>query len=274
MDVLIVGAGAMGRWLGRVFGEATAVGGPDWSDRPCHVTYLDRQETVARDAVSATAATNTAARSSLGDERFDVVCVAVPIPAVTAALAEHAPRARRAVVDVTGTMTGPVETMAEHAPECEHCSLHPLFAPANEPGNVPMAVDSAGPVTAFLRDALEKRGNYVFETTPTEHDEYMKTVQARAHAAILAYGLASDSVPDEFQTPVSRELSSLVEQVTSGNPRVYADIQAAFDGAEDVATMAAELAGANRETFESLYRRARFEDTPTSAELDDRENNS
>ena len=273
MDVLIVGSGPMGRWLGRVFLEATdnsALPGPEQS---CHVTYLDRQETVARDAVRETEGTNATARPSLADERFDVVCVAVPIPAATTALAEHAPRARRAVVDVTGTMAAPVEAMGEHAPEREHCSLHPLFAPANEPGNVPMVVESEGPVTAFLRNALEQRGNHVFETTPTEHDRYMQTVQARAHAAILTYGLAGERVPEEFQTTVSQELSALVEQVTGGNPRVYADIQAAFEGADDIATMAAELADADRETFESLYRRARFGDPQTSDEMEDGEEN-
>jgi prephenate dehydrogenase len=45
----------------------------------------------------------------------------------------------------------------------------------------------------------------------------------------------------------------LVEQVSGGEPRVYADIQAAFDGADDVADAARQLADADAETFVDLY---------------------
>jgi prephenate dehydrogenase len=84
----------------------------------------------------------------------------------------------------------------------------------------------------------------------------METVQAKTHAAVLAFGLAADPVPEAFQTPISTVLFDLVEQVTGGDPRVYADIQAAFDGADDVVAAAEEIAAADDRQFRTLYDRA------------------
>lgn len=255
MEVLVVGAGAMGQWVGRVFTERESSLGESSLDlsEGLDIEYYDEQPEAARDAatqIGGDAVTTVKAE-------YDVVCVAVPIPVATQAIADHAHRARRAVFDVTGTMNEPVAALNRHAPEVERCSLHPLFAPANEPGNVPVVLDADGPVTRFLREVLEDRGNNVFETTPAEHDEAMKTVQSRAHAAILAYGLASETVPERFQTTVSGELEALLRQVSSGEARVYGDIQAAFDGADDVAEAAATLAEADRTEFEQLYNQIR-----------------
>jgi prephenate dehydrogenase len=150
-------------------------------------------------------------------------------------------------------MTDPVAAMREHAPDRERVSLHPLFAPEGEPGNVPVVADAPGPVTDTVRETLESRGNHLFETTPAEHDEAMETVQARTHATILAYALAAEDVPERFHTPVSAGLADLVGRVTGGEARVYADIQATFDGADDVAAAAERVAETDGDAFESLY---------------------
>ena len=244
MNVLVVGAGAMGRW----FADAVRAG-----FEPARVAFADP------DDAAASAAADTADGRTVPldtDESFAVVCVAVPIPVVVEAIATHANRAEDAVVDVTGVAAEPVAAMRDQAPDCERLSLHPLFAPANEPGNVAAVVDAAGPTTDTIRDALTARGNTVFETTAAEHDRAMETVQAKAHAAVLAFGLAADEVPDQFQTPVSAALFDLLEQVTSGDARVYADIQRAFDGAADVAAAADEFAAADGDAFETLYSEA------------------
>jgi len=190
------------------------------------------------------------------DEQFDVVCVAVPMSAAEDAIAEHAGRATEAIVDVTGEMAGPVEAMAEHAPDLERASLHPLFAPENAPGNVAVVRDAAGQTTDAVLDAIAAAGNEVFETTPEEHDEAMATVQAGAHTAVLAYALAAEDVPERFQTPISSGLLDLVEQVTGANPRVYGEIQSTFDGAETVAAAARRIADADDQAFDELYREA------------------
>jgi prephenate dehydrogenase len=248
MDVLVVGAGAMGTWFARTIGEPVA--------------FYDRDVAVARDAAAAVDGRVVGPES---DESFDVVCLAVPIDALEAAAREHAHRANDAVVDVTGVMEPAVAVLEAAAPERERASLHPLFAPENAPGRIAVVPDEPGPTTEWLRERLVAAGNEPFETTPSEHDRAMETVQAAAHTAILAYGLAAEEVPDAFKTPVSEGLSDLVAQVGGGTPSVYADIQAAFDGADRVADAAEDIAKADRETFLALYDQVgeAFEDDAT-----------
>jgi prephenate dehydrogenase len=84
----------------------------------------------------------------------------------------------------------------------------------------------------------------------------METVQARAHAAVLAFGLAAEPVPEGFGTPVYDALENLRQEVTGNTPRVYADIQKSFEGADDIAAAAERIAAADDEAFERLYRDA------------------
>ncbi len=239
MNVLVVGAGEMGTWFGGTLHASVA--------------YADRDRKAAE---SAAATTGGRAVDLDTTERFDVVCFAVPISAVSDAIATHAERATHAVVDVTGIMKPAVSAMRTHAPEHERVSLHPLFGATYAPGRIAVVSDESGPVTDRIQSTLLERGNELFETTPDEHDRSMSTVQAKTHAAILAFGLASEPVREEFHTPVSEQLSALTERVTGGDPDVYAEIQAAFGGAEDVAAATRRIAEADAETFETLYRDA------------------
>ncbi|ELY43381.1 prephenate dehydrogenase/arogenate dehydrogenase family protein [Natronorubrum sulfidifaciens] len=241
MDVLIVGAGAMGTWFGRAT-DAT-------------VTFADVDEDAAARAAAAVGA--DAGTTGLEEiDSYDVVCLAVPMGHVVDAIADHADRAERAIVDVSGVMGPPLEAMATHAPDLERASFHPLFAPERAPGSIAVASDNPGPTIDALLERLVARGNDPLETTATEHDEAMETVQAATHAAVLSFALAADSVPDGFETPIYDGLSQLAEQVTEGTPRVYADIQQTFAGAEKVATAAERIADADPTTLESLYRQA------------------
>ena len=242
MEILVVGAGAMGRWLGGALLED--------APEPVALAFADADPDAA-DAADTQVGGRPVPTDT--DEQFDAVCVAVPIPAVPDTVRAYADNATAAVFDLSGTMAAPVEAMREAAPDCERLSMHPLFAPANEPGNVPLVPDSPGPITDAVRAALDARGNDCFETTVTEHDEAMETVQARTHTAVLAYALAAEEVDDRFHTPISSGLDDLAEQVTDGEARVYADIQLAFDGADDVADAASEIADADAVAFERLY---------------------
>ncbi|WP_435153956.1 prephenate dehydrogenase/arogenate dehydrogenase family protein [Haladaptatus sp. DFWS20] len=240
MNVLVVGAGAMGRW----FAEAMN----------CDLAFTDANPAVAEHAAEELGGNAVALDTT---ETFDAVCIAVPLPAVEGAIEEHASKAERAVLDLTGAMAAPVSAMAAHAPDKERVSLHPLFSPENAPGNVAVVADEPGTVTDDLLSALESRGNTLVETTPDEHDEAMETVQAGAHTAILAFALSANSVPEGLRTPIYDGLADLTAQVTGGDSRVYADIQAAFDGSDGVATAATELAAADPKEFERLYQEAR-----------------
>lgn len=237
MDVLIVGAGAMGRWLGNTVGASIA--------------FIDREAEVARGTAAAVGG-RALAPDDLKGEGFDAVCLAVPIPELADAARRFAPHADRALIDVSGVMGPAVESMAAAAPERERASLHPLFAPERAPGTVAVVHDASGPVTDAILADVERAGNDLVETTAREHDEAMESVQAATHAAVLAFALAADPTP-EFSTPVYDRMADLAGIVTGGTPRVYADIQETFAGGDRVAEAAAEIADADHEAFENLY---------------------
>lgn len=239
MRLLVVGAGEMGRWLAESLASSF------------EMAVVDADPAVAE----ATAAA-AGVRVADDDETFDAVAFAVPMTAIEDVVAAHADRAERALVDVTGEMRTPLAAMREHAPGLERLSTHPLFAAANAPGNVAVVRDARGPVTDAVVDALAAAGNEPFETTAEEHDHAMETVQAKAHAAVLAYALAADDVREEFHTPLSGPLEELVDQLLGNTPQVYAEIQDAFDGADEVAEAARRIADADPEAFAELYEEA------------------
>ena len=252
MDLLVVGAGEIGRWVADTL---TADGSPV----DASVTFTDRDPAVAEDAA---AGRDAAVAPADGDTTHDAVCLAVPMSAVPEAVAGYAPRATRAIFDVSGEMADAVGAMREHASRLERASYHPLFAPPRVPGNVAVAVDEPGETIEAVSAAIEAGGNEVFETTPAEHDEAMETVQAGAHAAVLAWRLAGDDVREEFHTPVSAALDEVADTVTEGEPGVYAEIQRAFDGADDVADAARSIADADADAFADLYEQARGDRDP------------
>lgn len=253
MRVLVVGAGTMGRWVG------ATLDGP--------VAFADVDQEAAAAAARAIDGAITAPLEVLPDEEtdpgqerqsFDTVVVAVPMTAADDVINSQADRATAAIVDVAGEMTGPIEAMRTAAPDLERLSLHPLFAPENAPGTIAAVHDEPGPVTNRIREALSVAGNDVFETTVTEHDEAMESVQAATHAAILAWRLAADDdVRAAFHTPLSSELEALAEHVTSQEPRVYADIATRYGAGTDALADAAEtLSDADRTAFLDAFERA------------------
>lgn len=241
MDALIVGAGTMGRWFA------------DVTDEWLSVRFTDVDLATAEAAAAAYDASHVHPRET---EPIDLVCTAVPLSETAEAIARYAPLAERAVIDLSGIMRDPVHAMREHAPGRERLSLHPLFAPENAPGNIAVVAEATGEVFDRLDACLRAAGNAPFETTISEHDRAMETVQSKAHASLVAYALAADVVADEFQTPISRCLTELARSVLDGNPRVYAEIQTHFPGADTVANEAQRVATADEGRFVRLYREA------------------
>ncbi len=242
----------MGRWFGAV--------GP-WTP-----TFADVDPTAARTAASETGGD---VLETAADRSFELVCIAVPMSAAETAIAEHAHRAERAIIDLTGDMSTALAAMQTHTATAERASFHPLFAPDNAPGSIPVVIDQPGPTIQRVIEAFEAAGNHLIETTAEEHDQAMETIQASAHAAILAYGLTAEAVPDGYETPISRELTDLLDRVTGGNPAVYAEIQDRFDGAAGIAAAADRIATADRETFLDQYRAARDAIEPADTDRND-----
>ena len=240
MNVLVVGAGSMGRWVARTLREQADAA----------VAFVDTDSDAALRAADAVGGRAVATDT---EGRFDLVCVAVPMPVAHVAIEEYGPLATEAVVDVTGSMTDPLAAMAETAPNRQRASLHPLFAPANAPGSIAVVTAAGGDTVDRVVEALAAAGNDPFETTSVEHDSAMESVQAAAHAAVLAYAMAAEDIPERFHTPVSAGLQSLVDRVLGGEAHVYADVQAAFDGADAVADAARTIADADHDAFVELY---------------------
>ncbi|WP_247731439.1 prephenate dehydrogenase/arogenate dehydrogenase family protein [Halovivax limisalsi] len=246
MEVLIVGAGAMGRWLASVLDANVAVADVD--------DDAARELAAAADGRVVPVDPDGTTRSGFDDddERFDVVCLAVPMGVVESAVEAQAGRADGAIVDVSGVMAAPLSAMAGRAPDIERLSLHPLFAPQRAPGSVAYVRGEPGPLTDALLADLERAGNDLVETTAAEHDAAMESVQAATHAATIAFGLAARPVPEAFETPVYAALREQVERLTDGTPRVYADVQERFDGAESVARAAERVAAADHDELQAL----------------------
>ncbi|MFD1515435.1 prephenate dehydrogenase/arogenate dehydrogenase family protein [Halomarina rubra] len=249
MHCCIVGAGEMGTWLG-----ATLAATDDFD-----LAFADTDPEAAERAATAVGADTVALDPADSTDRFDAVVLAVPMPVVADAVATQAPRAERALLDVSGVMAPALDAMREHAPDRERLSLHPMFSEANAPGRIAAVADASGPVTAAVRQALDAAGNEVFDTTATDHDESMRTVQAKAHAAVLAFGLAGAPVDPRYHTDVSTALFDLVENVTGGTAHVFGDIQTTFDGATEVAAAAERIAETrgDPEAFAERYAEAR-----------------
>lgn len=237
----------MGRWLADTL-----------APRLDGVAFADRDAAAAEAAARGQTGVESRAVALETGESFDVVALAVPIPAIGAGVRSHAPNATGALVDVTGAMAPALEAMERHAVS-EYASFHPLFAPPRAPGRVAYVPGDPGGTVGRVRSAMADAGNEVFETTAADHDEAMESVQTKAHAAVLAYALAAEPVDERFHTPVSSSLAELVATVTEGEPRVYADVQETFAGGEAVADAAGAVADAvgDEAAFRELFETAR-----------------
>ena len=100
MDILVVGAGEMGRWFARILDEH-ATDSPDFA-------FLDTDPTVARTAADAVGGRAVSPETT---ERFDLVCVAVPMPVTVDAIETYAPNADGAICDLAGIMADAIESV-------------------------------------------------------------------------------------------------------------------------------------------------------------------
>ncbi len=206
---IIGGQGQMGRWFTRFFeGQGLTV----------LVADLDTPQTAPEVAAQA-----------------DVVILSVPIPQVTALVAEVAPRLKpdAALMDLTSVKQRPMAAMMAAFPG-EVVGTHPLFGPGEESieGRTVVLCQGRGERWfQWLKGLLAQAGARVKVTSAAEHDRLMAVVQGLAHFMLIAFGAVirdlevSPQDLEEFSTPTFATLLNLSRRLLSQDAKLYACIQ-------------------------------------------------
>ncbi|MEM2674026.1 MAG: prephenate dehydrogenase/arogenate dehydrogenase family protein [Candidatus Hadarchaeales archaeon] len=252
MEVLIVGAGAMGEWFARLFKR--------WG---WEVWVTDADERKARRVSERLGV-------KFGREvltRADVVLVAVPISSTPSVLEEVGARMKRGslLMEVASVKEQTVAGMQRlKSAQLELVALHPLFGPgASELRGERFAFIPvrAGRIFEQVRERLEAEGARLFKTDWREHDQKMARVQALSHLILLLYLKLCER--GELQTRLSRSLAEVAKALLAGNPSVYYDIQtlnrysATVRGEliETLKQLDGLLREGKKEEFEEIFRR-------------------
>jgi len=171
----------------------------------------------------------------------DIVILAVPVSALSQAIATLRPhlRAGAIVVDVGSVKIGPAMTMLAELPEdVGIVGTHPLFGPQSGRDGIaglkiaicPIRGASAWRIAAFLRRVL---GLKVIMTTPEAHDREAAMVQGLTHliAKIL---VRMEPLPRRMTTASFDLLMRATEMVRHDSPAVFLAIEQANPHARPV----------------------------------------
>ncbi|WP_186419483.1 prephenate dehydrogenase [Bosea sp. CS1GBMeth4] len=171
----------------------------------------------------------------------DIVILAVPVAALSGAIATLRPHLRRGaiVVDVGSVKIGPARTMLAELPgDVEIIGTHPLFGPQSGRDGIkglkiaicPIRGASAWRIAAFLRRVL---GLEVIMTTPEAHDREAALVQGLTHliAKIL---VRMEPLPRRMTTASFDLLMQATEMVRHDSPAVFLAIEQANPHARPV----------------------------------------
>jgi prephenate dehydrogenase len=214
MEVLVIGAGAMGGWFARLF---KSWGWKVW------VTDIDCRK-------SATLAKELDVE--VGDEilpQADLVLVAVPISSTPTVVREVGGRMKKGalLMEVSSVKEQVISVMKElKSCQIELVALHPLFGPGatgvkgERFAFIPV---KTGKLFKEVRRKLEKEGATLIKVDAEKHDLIMARVQALTHLLLLLYLQTCEK--GEFQTHLSASLLELAKAMLAGNPSIYYEIQ-------------------------------------------------
>jgi prephenate dehydrogenase len=214
MEVLVVGAGAMGAWFARLFKKW---GWGVW------LTDVDQRK-------SRNLAKELGVKT--GEEilpQADLVLVAVPISSTPAVLREICGRMKKGalLMEISSVKEQVVSTMLElKSNPVELVALHPLFGPGAESlrgerfAFIPIR---EGKAFGEVRGRLEGEGAVLIKTKAEEHDSAMARTQALTHLLLLCYLRLRER--GKLQTHLSEAFLELAKAVLSGSPSVYYEIQ-------------------------------------------------
>jgi prephenate dehydrogenase len=140
---------------------------------------------------------------------FDVVMLAVPIPAVMEVMKSIGSYLRRdtAVIDISSIKREPVNHMLEYS-HAEVIGSHPMFGPSvpSFSGQVMFLCPARiGKWTDPFRHFLNDQGATVNEIDPDDHDRLMACAQSLRHVMLTALGKTLSSLGFDLQRdlPVS-----------------------------------------------------------------------
>jgi prephenate dehydrogenase len=215
MEVLIIGAGAMGGWFAKLF--------KGWGWR-VWVTDIDRKKS------------STLARE-LGLEEgdrilpeADLVLVAVPISSTPDVLREVYGKMKKGalLMEVSSVKEQVVSAMLElRSKQVELVALHPLFGPGATSvkgerfAYVPV---KAGKIFKEVKRRLKEEGAIFIKTSAEKHDLAMARVQALTHLLLLCY--LQQCERGKLHTHLSEALSNLAKAMLAGNASIYYEVQA------------------------------------------------
>lgn len=214
----------------------------------------------------------------------DLVVLAVPeviagaaLPVLARLLPPHT-----LLVETLSVKTPIAAALRTHRPGHPALGLNPMFAPdLGLPGRPVAAVrHHDGPAVEQFVTLLREWGATVVEIGADDHDRITAAVQVLTHAAILAFGVALETldvppVAAQLAAPPHTVLRALLGRITEGAPEVYHDIQLtnpyAVAARRALAEAVTELDAATDSlpAFSALLDRARtgLGDGPAAAQL-------
>jgi 4-amino-4-deoxyprephenate dehydrogenase len=170
------------------------------------------------------------------------------INANTVVLAVHEPVALAAIPYIMQTLSSDtllIETLsvksqfaaaiASERPSFEVLGINPMFGPALDMVDRAVAVVPffAGARAAWFSSLLAAKGAHVIELTAEKHDRTAAALQVLPHVLVLAFARALATCDIDLKTalelapPPASAMVALAARVSSGNPQMYSEIQAA-----------------------------------------------
>lgn len=222
MKVVIIGAGAMGKWLANFAKQNLG-----------EVTVADINPARAKEVASELGASAKPVKEAAA--QAEILLVSVPISKTSEtvrSLAEVAPKGAL-LADIASVKSEVVEVMRRVKTDIELVSVHPLFGPgaASVAGKDIVVVPvKPGKRYSELKKRLVELGARVTEMDAEQHDRLMAIIQCMTHFVLLAYLTAIKSMKGlkfarGLRTPMFASLMNLAKAVLAGNPEVYGELQ-------------------------------------------------
>lgn len=221
MKALIIGCGAMGSWMARM-----------WKENFGEVTICDIDEKKSYRLAKKLEVKRVLTREMEPDA--DVVLVAVPISETSKVIETVAPKLKQRclLADLCSVKHGVVESMKKISTQGELASLHPLFGPGattlSGKDIVSIPVRTRRTYRKLMK-AFESLGAKITEMSADEHDKLMALIQCMTHFTLMAYLSAYESLKEfdrrPIRTPLFDSLLKTAEAMLASDPVLYGEIQ-------------------------------------------------